>query len=98
MATFNDSYVRRPTLLLHPTELARREPLGMQRAIEDLKRQVSDARSSETNAHVQNVLSESVALLRGIALRTNRSLYYKNRLVSCQLASPVLAWYRSDLN
>ena len=57
VAPFDDPDVRGPSFLFDPTKLLRREPLGMQRATEHLKSQVSDTRSSETNTHDQVILS-----------------------------------------
>ena len=61
VAPVNDPDVRRPSLLFNPAKLPGREPFGMQRAIEHLKRQIGDLRSSETNTHAQIVLSGSVS-------------------------------------
>ena len=43
MAAIDNPEVGLPSLLLDTPELSRREPFGMERAIEHLKRQVGDA-------------------------------------------------------
>src|SRR5271166_4057983 len=57
MAAINDPEVRLPPSLLDPPELPRREPVGMERAIEHLERLVGDSRSPGSNTHARHVLS-----------------------------------------
>ena len=57
MAPIDDPEVRLPPKLLNAPELPRREPVGMERAIEHLERQVGDSRSPGANTHAQHVLS-----------------------------------------
>ena len=57
MATVDDSEIGFPILLGHALESPRREPFGMERAVEDLESQVGDARSPGTDTHTQQILS-----------------------------------------